>query len=147
MVLYQKEDPCDVKLCYDNCAETGPMSECITVLISTRNGNLYGVHCAGGLSDERVDDIVNSFTRTGEQATGVLAIFGLCYQDATALEFLGDKFDLVRNIAVRLATVHAIASASNAIVELENGCFVPRTELKLWTPHNEWTSNSGAIAM
>lgn len=144
MILQQKADPCYVEPCDDNRAETGAMSECITVLISTKNGNLYGVHCAGGLSDERVDVIVNSFTGTGEQATGVLAIFGFCYQYATALE---DKFDLVRNIAVRLATVHAIASASNAIVDLVNDRFVPRTELKLWIPHNGWTSNSGAIAM
>lgn len=144
MILKQKNDPCYVEQCDDNRAETGAMSECITVLISTKNGNLYGVHCAGGLSDERVDVIVNSFTGTGEQATGVLAIFGFCYQYATALE---DKFDLVRNIAVRLDTVHAIASGSNAIVDLVNGRFVPRTELKLWIPHNGWTSNSGAIAM
>jgi len=147
MLLYQKGDPCNVERCNDNRAETGAMSECITVLISTKNGKLYGIHCAGGLSEERVDAIVNSFIRTGEQATGVLAIFGFCYQNATALPFLGDKFELVRIIAARLSTVYAIASSSNAVIDLVNGSFVPRTELKLWTSHNGWTSNSGVIAM
>lgn len=138
MKLIQQNEPTDLLLCDDCIAETGEMSECISVIVVTKSGKLYGVHCGGGISSEWVDRIVDSMERTGEKTDSVIAVFGHCYQNPNELQFLDSKFDKIKDIAGRLGTnAFVLASSANATIKLTNGQIEPFENLKIWTS-NGW---------
>lgn len=142
MILNQRNVPSPIELCHDNLAETGAMTECITVLIATNQNRLFGVHCGGGLDDEWVEKIVKSFEdqkHSEEKAQSVVAIFGATYQNESELDFIDYKMEYARRITHALDAVGLNISSANAQISLDNGMLYPLLPIKIWSERNhQW---------
>lgn len=125
----------ELTYCSDNLAETGEMTECISVILATSTGKLFGVHCGGGICEDWVETICNSRLLHGERVVSVIAVFGCSYQNE--VEYLNWKFDLVRNITEHFNAVCCFVSSANLKIGLENNQLYFTGEYKLWTPTNQ----------
>lgn len=98
---------------------TGYMSECVSIIFFCEHNIAYGIHCGGGIDQDRVQQILKLFTETNAICNNLKIIYGFSYADFSDYnrEILNsDVLPLLKGYCIDILCASNIEFNSNGII-------------------------------